>query len=63
MSDDFGKNVKAPPPKVDTHADIKAMYPEYAHLANANYNRHLKEYFACVTKYLNDFYDPEVLQN
>ena len=31
-------------------------------MANPGYNRLIKDYFACVTKYLNDFYDPQQLE-
>ena len=62
MSDDFGKSVLHPAPYVPNEKDLKGMYPDYAHLANGSYNRLLKDYFACVTKYLNDFYEPTQLE-
>ena len=45
-----------------TQKDIRETFPQYAHLENAKYNRLLKDYYACVTGYLNDFYDPAVLE-
>ena len=35
MSDDFGKSVRAPAYEPETEEQQMAMYPEYAHLANA----------------------------
>ena len=62
MSEDFGKSERDPGLHVVDQKEINATYPEYNHLANAKYNRLLKDYFACVTKYLNDFYEPSVLE-
>ena len=62
MSDDFGKGVKFQPLPVTTHKEMLEMFPDHAHLANADYNRLLKDYFGCVTGYLNDFYEPQVLE-
>ena len=46
-----------------TEADFKAKYPDHAHLENQQYNRLLGDYYACVTGYLRDFYDPVILEN
>ena len=62
MSDDFGKSVLDASPPIAGEKEIKAMYPDHAHMANGAYNRLLKDYFACVTKYLNDFYEPVLLE-
>ena len=62
MSDNFGVSVRFPAKKLKTEDDLKAMYPDHAHLANAAYNRLIKDYFACVTKYLNNFYEPTQLE-
>ena len=62
MSDNFGESKLAGSPQLPKDKDLKAMYPDHAHMANAQYNRLLKDYFACVTKYLNDFYAPEMLE-
>ena len=62
MSDDFGKGVKYPDYKVMTEKDVQTLYPDHAHLVNAEYAMLLKDYFACTTKYLNDFYDPAILK-
>ena len=63
MSDDFGLGVRFRAAPLQTEKDIRAAYPEHAHLENGKYNRLLKDYFACVTGFLNDFYDPAVLEN
>mmetsp|Transcript_27651 Transcript_27651/g.36918 ORF Transcript_27651/g.36918 Transcript_27651/m.36918 type:complete len:84 (+) Transcript_27651:21-272(+) len=62
MSEDFGKSVLRPSAPVPDEKEIKAMYPEHAHLGNGAYNRLLKDYFGCVTKYLNDYYEPVLLE-
>uniref|UniRef100_A0A7S3I6I4 Uncharacterized protein n=1 Tax=Favella ehrenbergii TaxID=182087 RepID=A0A7S3I6I4_9SPIT len=62
MSEDFGKGVLRPGVPVPDEKEIKAMYPEYAHLGNGAYNRLIKGYFGCVTKYLNDYYEPVLLE-
>ena len=62
MSEDFGKNERFPALPEITQKDIREMYPQYAHLENPKYNSLLKDYYACVTGYLNDFYDPAVLE-
>ena len=62
MSDDFGKSVLNAPRPLPNENDMKAMYPDHAHLGNGQYNRLLKDYFACVTKYLNEFYDAQLLE-
>ena len=62
MSDDFGKSVRFPQPEVETEAAQKARFPQSAHLENARYNDLLRSYFLCVTKYLNDFEEPQMLE-
>ena len=62
MSEDFGKSVKNPPLPLLGEKDALQQFPEFAHLQNASYNRILKDYFACTTKYLNEFYDPAILE-
>ena len=62
MSEDFGKAVMRTQQDGATPKQIDAAYPDHSHLSNPNYNRLLKDYFACTTKYLNDFYDPVVLE-
>ena len=62
MSEDFGKSVLNASAPVLKEKDIKGLYPDHAHLANGQYNRLLKDYFACVTKYLNDYYEPVLLE-
>ena len=63
MSDDFGLGVRFAAEPLPSENDIRASYPDHAHLENSKYNHLLKDYFACVTGYLNDFYDPAVLEN
>ena len=62
MSEDFGKSVRFPPPPQLTPKDVRAMYPDHAHLDNAQYNRLFKDYLLCVSKYMQDFYSAEQLE-
>ena len=62
MSDDFGKSVKAPHVEPPTDKEIAQMYPDHVGFANASYNRLLNDYFLCVSTYLEDFYDPMLLE-
>ena len=62
MSEDFGKSVRRPPLDIPGEKEALEAFPEYAHLSNASYNRILKDYCACATKYLNEFYDPVILE-
>ena len=52
MSEDFGKSVRFPSPPQLTPKDVRAMYPDHAHLDNAQYNRLFKDYLLCVSKYM-----------
>ena len=38
------------------------MFPDHAHLDNEQYAGLLKDYMLCVTKYLNEFYEPSILE-
>ena len=62
MSADFGKSVRHPELPMMTEQQIDAMYPGYSHLSNPTYNILVKDYFRCVSKYLNDFYGHEQLE-
>ena len=62
MSDDFGKNVRNKAYQVITEDESKEMFPDVAHLANPQYNRLIRDYFGCVSKYMQDFYDPKLME-
>ena len=62
MSDNFGESKKFPAYKPVTEAQQKAMYPDHAHLENEQYTSLLKNYMLCITKYMNEFYEPSILE-
>ena len=62
MSDDFGLSKRFPGYEPESEAQQKAMYPNHAHLENEQYAGLIKDYFLCVTKYLNEFYEPSILE-
>ena len=61
MSDDFGKSTRYPEIQYPNEKDLAAIYPDHAHLANADYNDLLQAYLRCTTKYFNAFYEPSLL--
>ena len=62
MSEDFGKSVKRPALEPPTQKQIDSRYPDYAHLANDEYNLLIKDYFKCVTMYFEPFTEVELLE-
>ena len=62
MSENFGESKRFPAYKPETEAEQKAMFPDHAHLENEQYASLIKDYFLCVTKYMNEFYEPAILE-
>ena len=62
MSEDFGKSNMKLAYEPPTDKEIMEQYPDHVGFANGRYNRLLNDYFLCVTRYMEDFYDPLVME-